>query len=113
MRLRSQGWTLRRIGGDPRVRLSVQGVADVLARQAAAPRPGAGLAIDWYRRGAVDGDRDALLIWHTYKQRIAQLMAAAADRLGVALADIDCVAAEGLRKQAGAQAEAELAKVVS
>lgn len=113
MRLRGLGWSLRRIGRDPRVQLSPQAVSDVLARRAAAPRPGDDLPLRWYQRGVVDGDPVALKFFNTYKERTAQLMAAAADHLGVALDDLDCVAREGLRRQAGAQAAAELAAVAS
>lgn len=113
VRLRGKGWSLRRIGQDPRVRLSVQGVADVLARQDRAPRSGEELVLCWYQRGAVDGDPTAKLYWDTYKARVRQLMVVEATNLGVALDDIDAVTAEAIRRKAGAQAAAELAKVAS
>ncbi|BCP05888.1 hypothetical protein MINTM019_33440 [Mycobacterium paraintracellulare] len=111
-RLRGLGWSLRRIGRDPRVRLSAQAVADVLARQdRAAPRSGDDLVLRWYQRGVVDDDPTAKLWWETYRARMNQLMTAEAERLGVALDDLDVTAREALRREAGSRAEAELARL--
>lgn len=85
----------------------------MLARGQAGTRAGDDLVMRWYRHGVVGGDPVSLKFFNTYRARIAQLMAAAAERLGVELDDLDITAREGLRREAGATAEAELAKVAS
>lgn len=104
VRLRREGWSVRQIAADPRVRLSHVHVMRVLDRQRdRQPAEGGSsdLLLRLYREGLVARDPAALELWETYVQRGRQHETALAQlRHGRLYRDLPMATAEGIRREA-------------
>lgn len=112
VRLRRQGWSLRRIGADPRVRMThvgVQKVLDRMERMEDDPADGQVDVLLLYRAAYYEKDPAAIRGWGRYTKRAAELMTGwALQRHGCSLEDLDWTARQQLRTEANEKALAEL-----
>lgn len=107
LRLRAQGWSLRRIAADPRVGMTFQGVGQALDRLERDGREAdEHVGPDWlplllYRRGCVERDAAWLNLWERYTARGREHEGALAQRRhGRPFGELPLATAEGIRRQA-------------
>lgn len=111
VQLRDQGWTLRRIGADHRVRMSHVGVQKVLDRTAANFDDDGYPLLDLWRAARGGKDELATSAMNLYRRLVDERRGELAmQRYGLDLVDLDFGADRELRKEAGDQVYDELSR---